>query len=84
MIACTDYNIFLLPTRSPRFLFCLYDMICSCSNVVLRFEFICNKFQGLLVICFTFSKVFLYVKTRGFFFDLFFLTLVLVMHLYNR
>ena len=72
MIACTDYNIFLLPTRSPKFLFRLYDIIFSCSNVVRRFAFICNKFQGLLVISFTFSKVFYMLKQKDFFFDLFF------------
>ena len=46
-------NIFLLPMlpiRSLRFLFCLYALIGSCSNAVLRFEFICNKSQCLLII----------------------------------
>ena len=37
--------MFLLPMRKvciPRFLFRLYGMPGSCSNAVLRFEFICN------------------------------------------
>ena len=38
-------NIFLLPIRLPRFLFCLYVVIGSCSNAVVSFEFICNKFN---------------------------------------
>ena len=36
-------NIFLFPTRSPRFLLRLYAMRGYCSNAVYRFEFICNK-----------------------------------------
>ena len=71
-------NIFLLSIRSLRFLFRLYPMIGSCSNVVLIFEFICNKFQCLLIICFTFRKVLLYVITKG---TLFVSTLVIVIRL---
>ena len=43
----------------------------SCSNAVLRFEFICNKCQCLLIICFTFGNFLLYVVIKEFFFDLF-------------
>ena len=55
-------NIFLLQSRSPRFLFGLYAMIDL--NKVLRFEFICNKYQCSLIICFTFHNV-SYVKRKG-------------------
>ena len=37
----------------------------SGSNAVLRFEFICNKCQCLLIICFTFGNVLLYVAIKG-------------------
>ena len=57
--------MFCLPIRSPRFLFCLYAMIGSSSHAVLRFEFICNKWQSLSVICFTFGNVFFCVITKG-------------------
>ena len=46
-------------------------MIGSYSNVVLRFEFICNKRQCLLIICFTFGNVLLYVITKGILFGSF-------------
>ena len=58
-------NIFLLLIRSPRFLFRLYVLRGSCSNAVLGFEFICNKCQCLLIICFTFGNDLLYVITKG-------------------
>ena len=48
---------FLLPIKSPRFLFRLYAMTGSSSNAILRFDFICNKFQCLLKICFTFGNI---------------------------
>ena len=31
-----------------------------CSNAVLRFEFICNKCQCLLIICFIFGSALLF------------------------
>ena len=67
LFLCTTLfsNIFLLPSRSPRFLLRPCAMIGSCSNAVLRFEFICNKCQCLLIICFTSGNVLLYVKTKG-------------------
>ena len=37
----------------------------SCSNAVLRFEFICSKCQCLLIICFKFDNVLLYVVIKG-------------------
>ena len=58
-------NTFLLPIRSPRFLSRLYAVRRSCSNTVLRFEYICNKCQSLLIICFTFGNVLLYAITKG-------------------
>ena len=53
----------------------------TCSNAVLRFEFICNKFQCLIIICFAFDNVLLYVITKGILFYLFLSTLVLVVRL---
>ena len=53
----------------------------SCSNAVLRFEFICTQCQCLLIMCFKFGNVLLYVVIKGFLFDLFLSTLVLVMRL---
>ena len=58
-------NVFLLPIRSPRILFRPYATIGSCSNAVLRFEFICVKLECVLVICFTFGNVLLYDITKG-------------------
>ena len=40
-------------------------MLGSCLNPVLRFKFICNKCQCLLIICFIFGNVLLYVITKG-------------------
>ena len=37
----------------------------SCANAVLRFEFICNKCQCLVIICFEFGNVLLYVVIKG-------------------
>ena len=37
----------------------------SCSNAVPRFEFICNKCQCLLIICFKFGNVLLCVVIKG-------------------
>ena len=75
------HQYFLLPIRSPRFLFRLYAMISSCSNAVLRVEFIYNKCQCFLIICFTFGNVLLYVITNGIFFWTFSYDLVPVMRL---
>ena len=60
-IIFTYYFIILFPVRSPRFLFRLYAIIGSFSNAVNRLEFISNKCQCLLIICFTFGNVLLYV-----------------------
>ena len=49
-------DIFSLPIRSPRFLFCLYAMIDYFSNSILRFQCISNKCQCLLIICRNLSK----------------------------
>ena len=68
-------NNFLLPVSSSRFLFGLYAMIGCCSNTGLRFEFICNKYQCLLINCFTFGNVLLYVITKGILFQYFSLDL---------
>ena len=40
-------------------------MIDFCSNPVLRFRFICNKYQCLLTICFIFGNILLSVKPKG-------------------
>ena len=37
----------------------------SFSSAVRRFEFICNKYQCLLIICFTFGNALLHVITKG-------------------
>ena len=50
-----DHNIFNLYICYDRFLF----------NAVLSFEFICNKSHCLLIACFTFLNVLLYVITKG-------------------
>ena len=74
--------IFLLPIRSPRFLFRLYA-IGTCSNKVLRIKFICNKCQCLLITCFILGgNVLFYVKAKGILFWYFLSTLVLVMRFF--
>ena len=42
-----------------------------CPNAALRFEFIYNKCQCLLIICFTSRKALLYGKQKEFYFDIF-------------
>ena len=71
-------NIFLLLIRSPRFLFRLYSMVCSCSNDVIRFRSISNKRQCLLSFLHSLMSYHM-LRQNKLYSDFFLLTLVLVM-----